>query len=162
MLQNNYRLFQNLPTLLDSVKKWTEDYSLIKTIKNNICVIDINQKIIINRKTFSMKVWDILYGINIWDKDFCWEFQVIEKWIYPYFKWTENFFYPWNKNPIWKHLFILWNNKTWEKINQWIHKYIKPNFTKWYTPWNWCIRINPFQADEIFKRIKLWAKIIIE
>jgi hypothetical protein len=159
--------FKNNPTNYSPVKKWEENLNLINTTKID-SPIDLNQKVIISRKDFTLKIDWILNWINIWDKHFYWKYIVLEKWEYPFFKSENFFFYPWDDNPLKKHLIILWDLKTWKVIKQWIHRYIwvtinnPGNFKVWYTEWKWCVRLNPLNIEEIFNNIKLWAKIIID
>lgn len=161
----NFINWFNQETELDWVNKWAEDYSKIIT-NTQIVTPDIQKEIIVNRVNFVLNICDFEFPIGLSEKIKDGEYNIQEKWIYPFWKSKTRFYYPWDNNPLWKYLIIL-SDKNWNKISQWIHKWVnweyeKRKFTQWPIDNNWCIRLAPHQIEEIFNKIKVWNKLIIK
>ena len=171
--------YYNIPEKEEKlVEKWNEDLSKIKKIieftTNSLLytssflqeVLNFSQEILVDIDNYTLSIQDMVFPINIWDKNFKWEYRVVEKIKYPFYRWKKYFHYPSEENILWKYLIILMDEKTWKKIPQWIHTYIKnwenDSFFQGYKKWGGCIRMSEEDLDKVFKLISLWAKLIIK
>jgi len=162
----NCKGFQNTPTNLGWCLKWEEDISQFSTSALNM-EIDKTQESIISRINFTLTIdWEVF---PVWLSPLFknWLYRVQEKWIYPYFKSKNRFYYPWNDNPIGKYMLIFQDETTGQKIprclHQWVNwKYESIIFQQWKIDNNWCIRTAPEDSETIFNKITLWSTLKVK
>lgn len=164
-----YWVFENELTELDKVPKGQENLSIIKT-RTIPAIINTLQHSILDKTNFLLRIWnnDTRASLTV---EFAssnrieeWEYEVYQKWIYPYWRSEKYFFYPSSKNPMGRYLIILRSLVSGSVVPYWIHQWFNwdwntTEFQKGIVNNRWCIRIKREEIEMVFNALNLGSKI---
>lgn len=164
-----YWVFENELTTLNRVPKGQENVHIIKTHRVP-AIINTLQRSVLDKTNFLLRIWNTDTGADL-DVEFAssnrieeWEYEVYQKWIHPYWRSENYFFYPSSANPMGKYLIILRSLASWSVVPYWIHQWFNwdwstTEFQKGIVNNRWCIRIRPEEIELVFNTLSLGGKI---